>query len=107
MIIMQTEDAKKRRDHIKSKDLAKVVFEHEHGDAVCVQYHPKGIRGRFSPWFGTRHRRRPNTESCRWHDARTRQPRVRAEQPYPSQITLLSMARMRPGSQGLLSRDEA
>jgi hypothetical protein len=49
MIIMQTENAKKRRDHIKSKGLAKVIFEHEHGDAVCVQYHPRGIRGRFSP----------------------------------------------------------
>ncbi|KAH4070375.1 hypothetical protein HBH50_098090 [Parastagonospora nodorum] len=49
MIIMQTEDAKKQRDHIKSKGLAKVIFEHEHGDAVCVQYHPKGIRGGMMP----------------------------------------------------------
>jgi hypothetical protein len=55
MIIMQTEDAKKRREHIESNGRAKVIFKHEHGDAVCVQYHPKGIKGR--PWtlFCTQH----------------------------------------------------
>jgi hypothetical protein len=45
MIIMHTEDAKKRRDHIEEKELAKVIFTHEHDDVVCVQYHPKGIKG--------------------------------------------------------------
>jgi hypothetical protein len=45
MIIMQTEDAKKRRQYIESKKLAKVIFGHEHNDVDCVQYHPKGIMG--------------------------------------------------------------
>lgn len=45
MIIMQTEDAKKRREYIEAEGLAKVIFGYEHGDAVCVQYHPKGIKG--------------------------------------------------------------
>lgn len=46
MIIMQTEDAKERRDWIESKGLAKVIVSQEHGDTVFVQYHPKGIKGR-------------------------------------------------------------
>lgn len=45
MIIMQTEDARKRREHIEANGLAKVIFGYEHNDAVCVQYHPKGIKG--------------------------------------------------------------
>jgi anthranilate/para-aminobenzoate synthase component II len=45
MIIMQTEDAKKRKQYIESKKLGKVIFEHEHDDAVCIQYHPKSIMG--------------------------------------------------------------
>jgi hypothetical protein len=45
MIIMQTEDAKKRREHIEAAGLSKVIFEHEHLDAVCIQYHPRGIKG--------------------------------------------------------------
>jgi len=45
MIIMQTEDAKKRRSVIESKGLAKVIFSVEHGDSVCIQYHPRGIKG--------------------------------------------------------------
>jgi thiamine monophosphate synthase len=66
MIIMQTEDAKKRRDYIKSKGLAKVIFEHEHGGAMCVQYHPKGIKGRLR--YRSLH---ACTDFCRRHDART------------------------------------
>ncbi|KAF2117345.1 hypothetical protein BDV96DRAFT_571935 [Lophiotrema nucula] len=71
MIIMQTEDARKRREYIESKGLSKVIWGYDHGDTVCVQYHPKGIKGgmmaeldshtpspnnptplksRFSPW---------------------------------------------------------
>ncbi|KAH7397203.1 hypothetical protein BKA66DRAFT_508985 [Pyrenochaeta sp. MPI-SDFR-AT-0127] len=49
MIIMQTEDAKKRREYIEAAGLAKVIFGHEHDDAVCVQYHPKGIKGGMMP----------------------------------------------------------
>jgi hypothetical protein len=47
MIIMQTEDAKKRRELIEAKGLAKVIFEHDLEDSVCIQYHPKGIKGTF------------------------------------------------------------
>ncbi|EOA88309.1 uncharacterized protein SETTUDRAFT_107956 [Exserohilum turcica Et28A] len=49
MIIMQTEDAEKRRDHIKANNLARVIFEQQHEDAVCVQYHPKDIKGGMIP----------------------------------------------------------
>lgn len=45
MIIMQTEDAKKRRDYLEKQGLAKVIFTHDHDDVVCTQYHPKGIKG--------------------------------------------------------------
>ena len=48
MIIMQTEDAKKRRQYIESKGLSKVITSHEHGNTVFVQYHPKGIKGTSS-----------------------------------------------------------
>jgi hypothetical protein len=45
MIIMQTEDAKARRTYLESKGLARVIFTHETEDSICVQYHPKGIKG--------------------------------------------------------------
>lgn len=50
MIIMQTEDAKKRREYITANKLASVIFDHEFSDSVCIQYHPKGIKGTFVPW---------------------------------------------------------
>jgi hypothetical protein len=49
MIIMQTMDATKRRFSIESRGLAKVIYSHEYDDAVCIQYHPKGIPGKESP----------------------------------------------------------
>ncbi|KAF1347351.1 hypothetical protein EJ07DRAFT_169761 [Lizonia empirigonia] len=49
MIIMQTEDAKKRRQYIESNGLSKVITSQEHGDTVFVQYHPKGIKGGMMP----------------------------------------------------------
>ncbi|KAH6629202.1 hypothetical protein C7974DRAFT_311428 [Boeremia exigua] len=49
MIIMQTEDAKTRRQYIESQGLTKVIANHEHGDTVFVQYHPKGIKGGMMP----------------------------------------------------------
>jgi len=49
MIIMQTMEAGKRREYIESKKLAKVIFTHYHGDAQCIQYHPKGIPGGMIP----------------------------------------------------------
>jgi hypothetical protein len=45
MIIMQTVDALARKAYIESKKLAKVIFCHKMEDSICVQYHPKGIRG--------------------------------------------------------------
>ncbi|KAF2713899.1 hypothetical protein K504DRAFT_399505 [Pleomassaria siparia CBS 279.74] len=49
MIIMQTEDARKRRAHIEAEGLAKVIWGYDHGDTVCVQYHPKGTKGGMMP----------------------------------------------------------
>ncbi|EEH34939.2 hypothetical protein PAAG_05986 [Paracoccidioides lutzii Pb01] len=49
MIIMQTVDARQQRAHIESRDLGKVIYMHEHEDSVCIQYHPKGIRGGVIP----------------------------------------------------------
>lgn len=46
MIIMQTRDAVARRSYIEANKLGKVIFSYEVGDAVCIQYHPKGIKGR-------------------------------------------------------------
>ena len=45
MVIMQTEDAKKRREYLEKESLARVIFTHDHGDVVCTQYHPRGIKG--------------------------------------------------------------
>jgi hypothetical protein len=50
MIIMQNGDAATRRKYIESRKLAKVIFGYEHDDAVCVQYHPKGIAGGLLLW---------------------------------------------------------
>ncbi|KAJ4376414.1 hypothetical protein N0V83_001697 [Neocucurbitaria cava] len=49
MIIMQTEDARKRREYIEAKGLAKVIWGYDHNDTVCAQYHPKGIKGGMMP----------------------------------------------------------
>ena len=49
MIIMQTDDAKAERDRIVSSGLSKVIYGYEHADCVCVQYHPKGIKGDLLP----------------------------------------------------------
>ncbi|KAF2009478.1 hypothetical protein BU24DRAFT_75694 [Aaosphaeria arxii CBS 175.79] len=49
MIIMQTEDARKRREFIEKNSLSKVIWGYDHGDTVCVQYHPKGIKGGVIP----------------------------------------------------------
>ncbi|KAF1969979.1 hypothetical protein BU23DRAFT_557152 [Bimuria novae-zelandiae CBS 107.79] len=71
MIIMQTEDARTRREYIEANGLGKVIWGYEKDDVVCVQYHPTGVKGgmmveldshgptkanptplkeRFSPW---------------------------------------------------------
>ena len=46
MLIMQHPDAQKRREHIESKGLAKVIHSQKGRDHTMVQYHPKGIRGK-------------------------------------------------------------
>ncbi|OQV03252.1 hypothetical protein CLAIMM_08318 [Cladophialophora immunda] len=46
---MQTLDAAGRRKYIESNNLAKVIFDHPHGDVECIQYHPKGIAGGMMP----------------------------------------------------------
>ena len=45
MIIMQTENADKRREYILKNDLAKVITYSSRKDSTLVQYHPKGIKG--------------------------------------------------------------
>ncbi|KAF1922606.1 uncharacterized protein M421DRAFT_77685 [Didymella exigua CBS 183.55] len=42
---MRTEDAKKRREDIETKGLAKVITSQEHSDTMFVQCHPKGTKG--------------------------------------------------------------
>ncbi|KAH7109296.1 hypothetical protein B0J11DRAFT_545239 [Dendryphion nanum] len=49
MIIMQAEDAQKRRDYIESRGLSKSIWGYAHDDIVCVQYHPRGIKGGMMP----------------------------------------------------------
>ena len=49
MIIMQTENAVARRSFIESQKLAKVIHSLEGEDSVCIQYHPKGIKGISGP----------------------------------------------------------
>lgn len=46
MIIMQTIDATTRRQYLEARKLARVIFSYAEHDAVCVQYHPKGIPGK-------------------------------------------------------------
>ena len=45
MIIMQSMDATERRQKIEAGGLAKVIYSHKQDDSICVQYHPKGIKG--------------------------------------------------------------
>jgi hypothetical protein len=49
MVIMQTASAIARRDYLQSKNMAKVIFEHKTEESVCIQYHPKGIKGGVIP----------------------------------------------------------
>jgi hypothetical protein len=49
MIIMQNEDATKRREYILKNKLAKIIYTVENDEVVLVQYHPKGIKGEKEP----------------------------------------------------------
>lgn len=49
---MQTEDAARRRAYIEPKGLGRVIFSHEQDNALCVQYHPKGVKGATSTCTG-------------------------------------------------------
>ncbi|ELR05537.1 hypothetical protein VC83_09240 [Pseudogymnoascus destructans] len=62
MIIMQTEDAVARRSFIESNNLGKVIYSHLDDDAVCVQYHPKGIKGGVIPELDSHQRSPSNPE---------------------------------------------
>jgi hypothetical protein len=42
---MQTLSATPRREYLEANNLAKVIFVHELEESVCIQYHPKGIKG--------------------------------------------------------------
>jgi hypothetical protein len=55
MIVMQTIDALAQRSRIESKRLAKVIYSHELDDSVCIQYHPKGIKGGMMPELDSHH----------------------------------------------------
>lgn len=101
MIIMQTDDAKKRQQYIELRGLARVITAQEHSDTVFVQYHPKGVKGQSiqSPEAQYAHRRR-------WYDAGARQPRGNSQQPYAFKIALLTLARMRIRLQDVSSQNE-
>jgi len=43
MIIMQITAAKARREYLEDNNL--VIFSHQTEESICVQYHPKTIRG--------------------------------------------------------------
>jgi hypothetical protein len=45
MALMQTSDAAARHSYLQTNGLAQVIFTHDGDDFVCVQYHPKGIKG--------------------------------------------------------------
>ncbi|EER24356.1 hypothetical protein CPC735_057260 [Coccidioides posadasii C735 delta SOWgp] len=72
MIIMQTMDADWRRAFIESKGLGKVIFSHRLPDSVCIQYHPKRIKGGMMPELDS-HRATPAnpeplaSQFSQWH----------------------------------------
>lgn len=55
MIIMQTVDANARKAYIERNKLAKVILCHELEKSVCIQYHPKGIKGGVIPELDSHH----------------------------------------------------
>lgn len=74
MIIMQTLDASARRKHIEDNKLCPVIFSHELEDSVCIQYHPKGIKGGMMPELDSHHLSAGHPEPLKerfspWHAA--------------------------------------
>ncbi|KAF4632994.1 hypothetical protein G7Y89_g5126 [Cudoniella acicularis] len=55
MVIMQTVNANAQRKYLEGNGLAKVIFMHETEGSVCVQYHPKGIKGGMIPELDSHH----------------------------------------------------
>lgn len=104
MIIMQTEDARKRREYIESNKLAKVIWGYDHGDTVCVQYHPKGIKG-MPPEIKMNMLFDSPTNVNRRNDARNRFPCSHLRQSYTTQNPLFTMACMRLKSQAIHPRN--
>lgn len=79
MAIMQTEDAARQRAYIESKGLGEVIFSHEQDDTLCVQYHPKEIKGGMIPEI----------------DSHSLIPPRYTSESQPCNIPLLSVARLR------------
>ncbi|EDU49750.1 hypothetical protein PtrSN002B_007770 [Pyrenophora tritici-repentis] len=106
MIIMETEDAKKRRDYIVANELAKVIFEHEYTDSVCIQYHPKGIKGGIMPELDS-HTPSPSnptplqTRFSPWHACGTQVDSYTSLMKQSGHLNLEGCAlRLRPGDAG-------
>lgn len=74
MIIMQTLDAPARREYIESNKLAKVIFAHKLEESVCIQYHPKGIKGGMMPELDSHYQSKDHSNPLNerfspWHAA--------------------------------------
>ncbi|KAH6679096.1 hypothetical protein B0J14DRAFT_579997 [Halenospora varia] len=72
MIIMQTSDAIARRKYLEGNGMAKVIFTHETEGSVCIQYHPKGIKGGVIPELDSHHTSSSNPNPLKdplspWH----------------------------------------
>jgi len=106
MIIMQTEDAKKRREYIEAKGLSKVIFEHSYTDSVCIQYHPKGIKGGMMPELdshipGPKNPTPVQSRFSPWHACGSDVDRYRAGMQRTEHLTLEGcVLRLQPGDLG-------
>ncbi|KAK5175007.1 uncharacterized protein LTR77_000143 [Saxophila tyrrhenica] len=112
MIIMQNEDAKKRREFIEEKEMAKVIFSHEvkgksgEEEGWCVQYHPKGIRGGVIPELDSHAPTKSNPEPLRtrfspWHPCGPDVERYTAKMKEYRHLSLIgAVCRLAPGDWG-------
>ncbi|KAI4605825.1 hypothetical protein J4E83_010488 [Alternaria metachromatica] len=106
MIIMQTDDAKKRREYIEAKGLSRVIFEHSYADSVCIQYHPKGIKGGMMPELdshvpGPKNPTPVQTRFSPWHACGSDIDRYRAGMERTEHLTLEGcVLRLQPGDLG-------
>ncbi|KAE8453243.1 hypothetical protein EG329_011310 [Mollisiaceae sp. DMI_Dod_QoI] len=109
MIIMQTLDAKARKEYIERNSLAKVIFCHKLEDSICIQYHPKGITGGVIPELDSHHFSSSNTNPLvdrfsPWHAAGPAftYPKYSASMKRYKELHLLSATlRLAPGDHGV------